>query len=150
MKKLLVLLLLSNIVLASEVHLLQTRFDATFQVPVRINDKVTINFTVDSGAIVVQIPVNFVDLLVKNNVIKLSDILFDHKYIQANGTEITNKNIVFKQLQVGDRIAYNVAGTIGAPNSLLLLGQSFFQNFTEWGINNVTHTLILGEPIINH
>lgn len=146
MKKiLLVWLLVVNVSLATEVQM--TQFAGTYNVPVRINDQITLNFVVDSGAGEVQIPSDVIFTLIRTGTISDADFLPSATYSLADGKTAEYERVSIKQLQVGDQILYNVVAIVGKVEGVLLLGQSFLQRFTSWSINNGAHTLILGEQI---
>src|SRR6516162_2433738 len=59
----------------------------TFVVPVVINDKITLNFTLDSGAADVSIPADVFSTLVRTGTILKSDYIDTQVYELADGTK---------------------------------------------------------------
>src|SRR5215831_5919363 len=58
----------------------------TFLVPVVINDQITLNFTLDSGAADVSIPADVFSTLVRTGTIRQSDYLDTQMYSLADGS----------------------------------------------------------------
>lgn len=145
MKKLAIamLMLMSATAMASEVEL--NKSGNVYQIPVRINDQITLDFVVDSGASDVQIPSDVIRTLIRLKTITGEDFIETKDYTQADGSVVTNERLVIKQLQVGDIIVKNVTVTAGKTDGYLLLGQSFLNRFSNWSVDNRKQALVLGE-----
>jgi hypothetical protein len=124
-----------------------TKDSGVYYVPVKINDEITLNFVLDSGAGDVQIPEDVALTLVRTGTITMDDILDSKNYTQADGTQTENKIINIKELTVGGYTIYNVHANVGKSSSVLLLGQGFLEHFSTWGINNEKQELALGDVI---
>jgi clan AA aspartic protease (TIGR02281 family) len=115
----------------------------TFVVPVRINDQITLNFVVDSGASDVTIPNDVVSTLVRTGTITDADFLGKQTYRLADGSTVPSQRFAIRSLTVGDKTLKNVVGSISPSASDLLLGQSFLSRFKSWSIDNDRRALIL-------
>ncbi len=115
----------------------------TFKVPVRLNEQINLNFTIDSGASDVTIPADVVMTLIRTGTIKNSDFRGEQTYVLADGSKIKSKTFILRTIQVGNRTLRNVQASLVEINASLLLGQSFLKRFKSWSIDNATHELVL-------
>jgi predicted aspartyl protease len=114
-------------------------------VPVRINDAITLNFAVDSGAADVNIPANIVSRLVEAGTLDDADFIGQKTYRLADGSTTVQKTFRIRSLKVGDAEVENVTGSVAPEQGFPLLGQSFLRHFRSWSIDNATHELLLSE-----
>ena len=115
----------------------------TYVVPVLINDAITLDFVVDSGASDVSIPADVVSTLIRTKTIGPSDFVGRQTYVMADGSEAPSDVFIIRSLKVGNCIVHNVRASIASPKATLLLGQSFLQQFNSWSIDNARHALVL-------
>lgn len=115
----------------------------TFVVPVLINNTITLDFVVDSGAADVSVPNDVVSTLVRTGTIDSTDFLGRQLYTLADGTTIPSTTFRIRSLRVGDIIVHNIKGSVAPVKGSLLLGQSFLSHFKSWSVDNTRHTLIL-------
>ena len=115
----------------------------TYVVPVLINNAITLDFTVDSGATDVAITEDVVSTLIRTGTIKAADFIGEQTYVLADGSKIKSKTFRIRSLKVGDRVLENVTGSVAGINGALLLGQSFLGRFKSWSIDNTKHALML-------
>jgi predicted aspartyl protease len=114
-----------------------------YAVPVRINDAITLNFVVDSGAADVSIPADVVMTLMRTGTLKVADFLGEKTYALADGSTVPSQTFRIRSLKVGNNSLENVLGSIASVKGGLLLGQSFLSRFKSWSIDNTKHELIL-------
>ena len=114
-----------------------------FVVPVRINDQITLNFVVDSGASDVAVPNDVVSTLLRTRTITDADFLDKQTYRLADGSTVPSQRFVIRSLTVGDKTLKNVVGSISSSAGDPLLGQSFLSQFKSWSIDNDRRALIL-------
>jgi clan AA aspartic protease (TIGR02281 family) len=114
-----------------------------FAVPVLINDTITLNFIVDSGASGVSIPEDVVSTLVRSGTITDADFTGTQTFVLADGSTTTEPTFNIRSLKVGDITLENIEGSVADAQGLLLLGQSFLGRFNSWSIDNSNHTLVL-------
>lgn len=126
---------------ASEVAL--QRQGGTFVVPVLINNVLTLNFVIDSGAADVSIPADVVMTLIRTGTIRDTDFLGTETYRLADGSTIPSDTFRIRVLKVGDREVANVTAGIARVEGGLLLGQSFLNQFKSWSIDNQRQVLLL-------
>jgi clan AA aspartic protease (TIGR02281 family) len=118
----------------------------TFKVPVRINESITIDFVVDSGAATVTLPEDVVKTLLRTGTLSKKDIIKTQNFQVADGRQL--KGLVFKlaRLQVGNHVLHDVVASTIAGDGEPLLGQSFLSKFASFTQNNADGTLILKLP----
>jgi clan AA aspartic protease (TIGR02281 family) len=115
----------------------------TYVVPVTINDAITLDFTVDSGASDVAIPADVVLTLMRAGTIRSTDFIGKRTYVLADGTRTKSRTFRIRSLTVGDRAVRDVVGSVAPASGTLLLGQSFLGRFKSWSIDNSRHALVL-------
>ena len=131
-------------VLVGRVSIPMKRQGGVYAVPVLINNAITLDFLVDSGAADVTIPEDVVSTLIRTGTIKAEDFIGERTYVLADGSKIKSKTFRIRSLKVGDRVLENVTGSVASRNgSLMLLGQSFLGRFKSWSIDNTKHALVL-------
>jgi len=74
----------------AEVALVQA--GGVFEIPVRINGAITLNFILDSGASDVQIPFDVFSTLVRANTIRENDLIGESTYVLADGSKKKARN----------------------------------------------------------
>jgi clan AA aspartic protease (TIGR02281 family) len=114
-----------------------------FVVPVTINNTLSLNFIVDSGASDVSIPVDVVLTLMRTGSITQADFLNKETYTLADGSTVPSQVLRIRSLKVGDKVLENVRASVASVKSPLLLGQSFLSRFKSWRIDNARHALVL-------
>jgi clan AA aspartic protease (TIGR02281 family) len=119
----------------------------TFAVPVVINDEITLNFTLDSGAADVSIPADVFSTLVRTGTIQRSDFLDVQVYELANGTKERSQRFRIRSLKVGGIELRNVTASVAPAAGTLLLGQSFLTRLGTWAIDNRRQVLVINESV---
>jgi clan AA aspartic protease (TIGR02281 family) len=114
-----------------------------YQVPIRINDTITLDAIVDSGATDVGVPADVVLTLIRSKTISSEDFIGTQTYMLADGSKVPSQRFTIKSLKVGNKTLENVVASIVSVNAQILLGQSFLSRFSSWSIDNKEHTLIL-------
>jgi predicted aspartyl protease len=112
-------------------------------VPVKINDRLILDFVVDSGAADVQISEDVFRTLLRTGTISREDFLGTDTYVLADGTKVPSDRYLLRKMAVGNHVVGNVVASIGDPQSELLLGQSFLSKFGSWMLDNDKNVLIL-------
>jgi hypothetical protein len=115
----------------------------TFIVPVTINAKITLNFTIDSGASDVSVPADVVSTLIRLGSIERADFLGEQQYQLADGSIVPSPVFNIRSLKVGDKVVENVKGSVASVKGSLLLGQSFLNRFNSWSVDNRQRLLFL-------
>jgi len=115
----------------------------TFTVPVSINDKLTLDFVLDSGAADVSIPADVVLTLVRTGTLNAADFIGNRTYKLANGSTTPSQVFRIRTLRVGEKVIQNVIGSVAPVEGSLLLGQSFLSRFKSWSIDNQRQVLLL-------
>jgi TonB family protein len=122
-----------------------TKTGGTYTVPVNINGKITLQFTLDSGASDVSIPSDVFSTLVRTETILTSDLLGFQKYVLADGSEHRTQRFRIRSLTVGTTELRDVVGSVAPTAGVLLLGQSYLSRIPVWSIDNKAQLLYLGE-----
>jgi clan AA aspartic protease (TIGR02281 family) len=117
----------------------------TLQVPVVINGKVSLNFTIDSGATDVSIPATVFYTLTRTGTVSPQDLLDKRMYKLADGSGEIAQRFRIRSLRVGNLEVRDVIGSVGDSGGLLLLGQSFLSRLKSWSIDNERQTLLITE-----
>ena len=112
-----------------------------YVVPVLINDAITLDFIVDSGASDVRIPADVVMTLMRTGSLTASDFLGQKTYVLADGSTVPSQTFRIRSLKVGNKVLENVNGST-SEKGFLLLGQSFLSRFKSWSVDNNKHVLI--------
>ena len=102
----------------------------TYVVPVLINDAITLDFIVDSGAADVSIPADVVLTLMRTKTIEETDFLGEQTYVLADGSKVPSQTFVIRSLKVGNKVLENVHGSVASVHGSLLLGQTFLSRFS--------------------
>jgi clan AA aspartic protease (TIGR02281 family) len=122
------------------------KFDGgTYLVPVRINDALTLDFTIDSGASDVMIPADVMLTLTRTGTLAPSDFTGKKSYSLADGTKLPSMTLVLRELRIGHHRLQNVTASVGPVEGGMLLGQSFLSRFKSWTLDNSRHVLVLTE-----
>jgi clan AA aspartic protease (TIGR02281 family) len=120
----------------------------TYVVPVVINDKITLEFTLDSGASDVSIPLDVFSTLVRTHTISGNDLLGKVQYTLADGSTHAAERFRIRSLRVGNLELRGVIASVAPPQGSLLLGQSFLSQLQSWSVDNKRHVLILNEQVV--
>lgn len=128
---------------AAEVALVEDH--GVYKIPVRINDVLTLDFVIDSGASEVQVPADVALTLLRTGTITQDDFLPGVTYTLADGSRVKSERFILKHLKVGNVLVNQVEAGIAGIEGQLLLGQSFLQKIDSWSLDNKRRVLILGE-----
>ena len=116
-----------------------------YLVPVRINGAIILPFILDTGATNVAIPGDVFLTLRRTGTVKESDHLGSGTVVLADGSEHSVERYVLHELKVGDHVVGNVIASVSPARGDPLLGQSFLSRLPGWAIDNLQHTLIIGD-----
>jgi clan AA aspartic protease (TIGR02281 family) len=115
----------------------------TYLVSATINNVLSLQFIIDSGASDVSIPSDVFLTLIRTGTINKEDILGKEKYKLADGTAAALQTFRIQRLKVGDLEIENVIASVAKVKGDLLLGQSFLTRFKSWSIDNERGVLLL-------
>jgi hypothetical protein len=119
------------------------RKGGTFDVPVTINDTVTVPFAIDSGSSDVSVSADVLQKLIQSGTVSKADFLGKQTYHLADGSRVSSDTFRIHSLKVGDREVRDVIGSVTNDADSLLLGQSFLTRFRSWSIDNQRGVLLL-------
>ena len=117
----------------------------TLQVPVVINGKISLNFTIDSGATDVSIPANVFFTLTRGGTVSPHDFLDKRVYKLADGSTEISQRFRIRSLRVGNLELRDVIASVVPSAGSLLLGQSFLSRLKSWSIDNERQALLITE-----
>ena len=117
----------------------------TLQVPVVVNGRISLNFTIDSGATDVSIPASLFSTLTRDGIVSPQDLLDKRLYKLADGSGEISQRFRIRSLRVGKLEVRDVIASVGDSGGLLLLGQSFLSRLKSWSIDNERQTLLITE-----
>ena len=121
------------------------REGGTYVVPVLINGRITLDFTLDSGAADVSIPADVFSTMVRTKTVAESDLMGMQVYVLADGSEQNSQRFRIRSLKVGSLELHDVIGSVSPAAGTLLLGQSFLSRIKFWSIDNVRHVFVFNE-----
>lgn len=121
------------------------RQSGVLMVPAVLNDSVSANFVVDSGASDVVIPENLLLELRKAGKFRDADFTGTQMVKIADGSVVKSKTFVLRTFSVSNRVLENIKASVAPSNAVPLLGQSFLQRFASWSIDNERQMLLLKE-----
>jgi clan AA aspartic protease (TIGR02281 family) len=113
--------------------------------PVQVNDRITLDFTIDSGAADVVIPADVFSTLSRTGTITSKDMMDSQVYELADGSRHEARRFRIRSLKIGELELRNVVGSVAPTGGILLLGQSFLSRLPGWSIDNQRETLVVGE-----
>jgi predicted aspartyl protease len=128
---------------AQSVQVQMRKQGGIFVVPVLINNAISINFAVDSGAADVSIPADVVLTLVRTGSLREGDFLGTQTYVLADGSRVPSPTFRIRSLTVGSWMVEGVTAHVSAVKGFPLLGQSFLKRFGSWSIDNGQGVLLL-------
>jgi hypothetical protein len=114
-----------------------------FVVPVSINGKITLNFTIDSGAADVSVPADVFSTLVRADTVSKKDLLEMRVYTLADGSKQSSQLFHIASLKIGTVEVLDVIGSIAPASGPLLLGQSFLSRLPSWSIDNRRQLILI-------
>jgi clan AA aspartic protease (TIGR02281 family) len=121
------------------------RQGGVLMVPAVLNETVTANFVVDSGASDVVIPENVVQALRKAGKLTDADFTGNQMVKLADGSIVKSRTFVLRSFAVNNRVLENIRASVAPGGAMPLLGQSFLQRFSSWSIDNEHQVLLLRE-----
>ena len=121
------------------------REHGTFVVPVVINDKIPLNFTIDSGASDVSIAADVFSALTRVDTVSQKDFLAKQVYELGDGTKQTSQRFRIRSLRVGSLELRDVIASVAPAAGSLLLGQSVLSRLKSWSIDNQRQVLLINE-----
>jgi Flp pilus assembly protein TadD len=119
-----------------------------YSLPVRINDLITLDFLLDTGASEVQIPADVVLTLLRQKAIKADDFLPGATYTLADGSTVRSPRFTVRSLQIGSHRMSSVPASVGTLTSGPILGMSFLNGLEAFSINTTRRMLLIHPRLI--
>lgn len=118
-----------------------------FTVPVRLNNALTMDFTIDTGATDVGLTDDITSKLLKTGVMSEKDFKGSENFILADGSSIKCRNLVLRSIRIGGREVLDVKGSTCPGKASLLLGQTFLKKLGTWAMDSGREVMVLAsEP----
>ena len=117
----------------------------TFSIPVRLNDSITLNFVLDTGASNVVIPADVVSTLLRTGTLSERDFVDRTTYVLADGSKLPSLRFVLHEVRVGNQSAQNVVASVSPARGDPLLGQSFLSKLPPWTLDYSRNALVVNE-----
>lgn len=114
-----------------------------YELPVKINGAITLNFVLDTGASEVTIPADVALTLLRTGTITQRDFLPGKSYQLADGSTVQSPRFILRELDLGGIKITQVQASIASATAPLLLGQSFLGRLGSWEMDNNRHVLII-------
>lgn len=111
--------------------------------PITINGRIELDFTVDSGASTVVVPADVFGTLIRTGTISDADLTGKQNFTLADGSTQTQETFRIRSLTIGDRVLHDVEASVAPIAGSLLLGQSFLRRFKSWSMDNERGMLML-------
>jgi clan AA aspartic protease (TIGR02281 family) len=111
-----------------------------------VNDAISVQFVLDSGATDVTIPADVIASLVRQNALADSDFIGEQTYQLADGSQKIARTFRIRSLSLGDFHLNDVTGAVSTVGSPALLGQSFLKRLGKWSIDNSKPALVIQPP----
>jgi clan AA aspartic protease (TIGR02281 family) len=115
----------------------------TFLVPITINGRIELDFTVDSGASTVVLPADVFGTLIRTGTIADADLMGKQNFTLADGSTQAQETFRIRSLKIGGRVLHDVEASVAPVAGSLLLGQSFLRRFKSWSMDNERGVLTL-------
>jgi clan AA aspartic protease (TIGR02281 family) len=116
-------------------------------VPAVLNEAVTLDFVVDSGASTVCITPDILLVLIKSGSVLPEHLGQEKEFTLADGSSATAQTVTLKSVRVGSVLIENVEAAV-SPNldGSLLLGQSYLGKLKTWSVDNSAGVLHIEPP----
>ena len=120
-----------------------TRRHGTFMVKGMVNNCLTFEFHLDSGAADVTLSRNHFEQLKAARAVFPAEIAGEDTYVMADGRTATQEIFLIRSLQLGPMTVRNVRAAVMPGDAPPLLGMSFLGRFHAWSVNNHREVLSL-------
>ena len=126
-------------------EILLKKISGVYHVPLSINNVLTRDFVIDTGAAEVVVSEDVVASLIKSGTLKQTNYLPRQTFVLANGSRVNFPRVILNRITVGNLTVRNVPAVIVKKKGALLLGQSFLSRLGTWSLDNRRRVLIVEE-----
>lgn len=106
-----------------------------YTVPVRLNNHLTMDFMIDTGAADVSLSDEIATRLLSTGIMSQGDFKGSQTYTVADGSSVTCRTLVLRSVRIGAREVFDVKGSACPGKAPLLLGQSFLKKLGPWALD---------------
>ena len=85
---------------------------STYSVAVRLNDAITLNFLLDTGASDVALPGDVVSTRLRTGTLTERDFVGSATYLLADGSKLPSLRFILREVRVGSQSARNVVANV--------------------------------------
>ena len=128
-----------------EIPFLRGKHRGQYWVTTIVNKRLAVDFLIDTGANVIQIPQEIYEKLIKHGTIGQNDHLQMSYSEFADGSRKKQKNIVLSSVKVGSHLVKNVRAAISAKGTTPLLGTPVLDQLGSWRIDTARKRLVLAD-----
>lgn len=114
-----------------------------YTVPTRLNNSLTMDFMIDTGAADVGLSDELANRLVNTGVMAERDFKGPERYTLADGSSVTCRGLVLRAVRIGGREVADVKGSACPGKPPLLLGQSFLKKLGPWFMDYGREVLVV-------
>ncbi|MEO5346454.1 MAG: retroviral-like aspartic protease family protein [Magnetococcus sp. YQC-9] len=129
-----------------EIPLLARGSRGQYWIPVVLNERVIVEFLIDTGANVVVMPGDIVDQMAGMGLIGASDWLGTVRSTLADGSSGLLAVARLQSLRVGSRMMHGVPFTVTASKGMPLLGTPVLEQLGGWRIDHRRGRLLIPQP----
>jgi hypothetical protein len=127
--------------IAEEIQL--TTRGGTFSIPVQLNNTVTLNFVLDTGAADVAVPADVVSTLLRSGTLTERDFVGSATYVMADGSKIPSPRFVLREVRIGNHSVRDVLASASSARGQPLLGQTFLSKLPHWSVDYRRNVLLV-------
>jgi len=132
-----------NSIEVSSIEIPLKKRGGVYELPVKINGVISLEFILDTGASEVTIPADVALTLLRTGTIGHKDFLRGKSYQLADGSIMRSSRLIIRELDLGGVKITQVPASITPATGSLLLGQSFLGRLGLWSLDNKRNILIL-------
>lgn len=114
-----------------------------YTVPVRLNNSLTMEFMIDTGAADVGLSEGTTSKLLKTGVMAEHDFKGSETYTLADGSSVKCRSLTLRNIRIGERELSDIKASACPGNPPLLLGQSFLKKLGAWAMDYNRNVLVV-------
>ncbi|MFH0799521.1 MAG: retroviral-like aspartic protease family protein [Pseudomonadota bacterium] len=106
-----------------------------YTVPVRLNNALTMDFMIDTGAADIGLSDEIAGRLLSTGIMTERDFNGSERYTLADGSSVACRALVLRSVRIGGREVSEVKASACPGKAPLLLGQSFLKKLGPWALD---------------
>ncbi|MBF0614735.1 MAG: clan AA aspartic protease [Magnetococcales bacterium] len=117
-----------------------------YWIPAMINQRMTVDFLIDTGANLVTVPSDLIDKLTIQGALRAEDWLGTAKATLADGSSAQHPVARLDSLRIGSRVLRNVTVAVTPAKATPLLGTSALEQLGAWRVDLAKRQLLI--PVV--